>query len=89
MRLMNADLLLQEALFVLITFKFFDVLHRGFEDGAFVLSDILGQAIVSDIIYSIIKLSTISAFSLLKVSICQLRCYQCSGSAIHYTLSSS
>ena len=37
---MNADLLLQEALFVLITFKFFDVLHRGFEDGAFVLSDI-------------------------------------------------
>ena len=40
MRLMNADLLLQEALFVLITFKFFDVLHRGFEDGAFVLSDI-------------------------------------------------
>ena len=44
---------------------------------------------MSDIIYSIIKLSTISAFSLLKVSICQLRCYQCSGSAIHYTLSSS
>ena len=37
---MNADLLLQEALFVLITFKFFDVLHRGLEDGAFVLSDI-------------------------------------------------
>ena len=40
MRILNADLVLQEAFLVLITFKFFDVLNGGFEDGAFVLSDI-------------------------------------------------
>ena len=56
-----------------------DILHSGPQYGALVLSDILSQAIVSAIIYSLIKLSTFSAFSLLKVSICQLRCYQCSG----------